>query len=491
MLKDTIDFEYAINKVKEDVGLKVQLQDTILDSKKMNETLDSIEHTLNKLYENSRYLEDAIDYCKTFLSIKIDDYTNEMKATLNAIEDIRDINKNTAYMEHPVILKDNKTKVTDRDGKQITSCILKNDKLIIGNKSELNVDFKSCTRKSDSIPYDENLNDIKTEPYRAVYVEEKVASGGLKETITITLPTPTEINFLDIKAVNCDIKNLRYIYVNGLEDYVDYTTGITSNKIVASIKFDLVCNRYNISTYYLNKEKIADNLWNKIKEYEYNYITGTSSKVDAEAVIARITKKYNSNINDEQYYVDKMPSKENITEKTMYTYMFGIDEISIKKVDQEYDGAFISDLIDIGTLNEKEYIQLCVDQYNGENTGVEYSIYDGDVEVPIIPIGFKHIENEKIFTDVGLRFARDESEYIAIKKDGAVIDISLEDAQSQLTGRYSADYYPEQKYSYTPINSMIRIKATMRKFGPVEATPYINSIKVRKYGGDLLWMEKL
>lgn len=491
MLKDSIDFEYAIKKVTEELDTALTLQEALLDSEIMNTNLDKIETSLNKLYENTRYLEDAIDYCKTFLALKIDDYTNEIQSTLKAIEDIRDINKNTAYMEHPVVLKECKTSVTDRDGKEISSCLLKNDKLIIGNKSEETINFKNCIRISDSIPYDENLGQIKTEPYRAVYIEEKIANNGLKESITITFQSPIEMNFLDIKAVNCDIKNLRYVYVNGLEDYIDYTTGITPNKMVASIKFDLVCSRYNISTYSLDKNKITDNVWNKIKEYEYNYVTGTNSKMDAEAVISRVTKKYNSEEKDEEIFVSEIPKKEDIVEKTMYTYMFGIDSISIKKIEQQNESAFVSDLIDIGTLNEDEYIQICVDQYDGENTGIEYSIYDGDVEVPLLPLGYDHVENERIFSNLGLRFAQDESTHTTIKKDGTVVDISLEDAQKQFIGRYSADYLPESKYSYTPINSMIRVKATMRKFGKLEATPYINSIKVRKYGGDLLWMEKL
>ena len=51
MLKDTVDFEYAINKVKEDINLDITLQDKILDSKKMNDSFQSIEDSLwNILY---------------------------------------------------------------------------------------------------------------------------------------------------------------------------------------------------------------------------------------------------------------------------------------------------------------------------------------------------------------------------------------------------------------------------------------------------------
>ena len=490
MLKDTVDFEYAINKVKEDINLDITLQDKILDSKKMNDSFQSIEDSLNKLYENTRFLEDAINYCKTFLSVKIDDYTSDIKATLKSIEDIRDINKNMAYMEYPISFKDNKNIINDRDGSSIYSSIIKNDKLILGNKSELNIEYKDCTRKSDSIPYDENISEIKTNPYRTTYIEEKIASGGLKESITITLKTPSELNSLNIKTVNADIKNLRYVYVNGMEDYIDYDTGVTTNKIVASIKFDLVCSRYTQSAYYLDKDKIADNIWNKIKEYEYSYATGVETKVDAEALIARVSKRYSSTDNESILYND-IPDKDKILEKLMFTYMFGIDSIEIKKVEQHSESAFISELIDIGTLKEDEYIQLNIEQFNDENCSVEYSILDGDVDVPIIPIGTKHIENEKIFMTLPLRFTQDESLYAVIKRNGVVVDISLEYAKNQNDGIYSIDYTPSLNYNYTPINSTIRVKAVIRRFGPVQTNPYISSIKVRKYGGDLLWMETL
>ncbi|MGL5506878.1 MAG: hypothetical protein ACRDB0_03135, partial [Paraclostridium sp.] len=473
MLKDSIDFEYAIKKVKEKIELDIQQQGKTLDSEKMNLTLDNIEFSLNKLYENSRYLEDAIEYCKTFLAIKIDDYTSDIKATLKSIEDIRDINKNMAYMETPIVFKENKDILSDRDGSSIASSIVKNDKLILGNKTEINIDYKDCTRRSDSVPYDENIANIKTEPYRAIYIEEKVVSGGLKETITITLKTPSELNYLDIKTVNADIKNLRYVYVNGVEDYIDYNTGVTTNKIVASIKFDLVCSKYNQSTYYLNKNKLADNTWNKIKEYEYNYVTGVNSKVDAEALIARISKKYNANTEESILYNDDIPDKENILDKTMFTYMFGIDSIEIKSVEQETQSCFISELIDIGVLKENEYIQLNTNQFNDENCSVEYSIMDGDVDVPIMPIGTKHIENERIFKTLSTRFDMSESSYTVIKRNGVVANISLEDAKNQIDGIYSMDYIPGLKYNYTPINNTIRIKATIRRFGTVQTNPYI------------------
>ena len=98
MLRDPIDFDYAISKVREKMDLKIDLQDELMDSKKMNNTFKSIEKNLNKLYEDTRYIQDAIDYCKTFLTVKIDEFSDDIYTVVKSIENIADINKNMSYL---------------------------------------------------------------------------------------------------------------------------------------------------------------------------------------------------------------------------------------------------------------------------------------------------------------------------------------------------------------------------------------------------------
>ncbi len=102
MLRDPIDFDYAIAKVREKMDLEIDLQDELMDSKKMNNTFKSIEKNLNKLYEDTRYIQDAIDYCKTFLTVKIDEFSDDIYTVVKSIENIADINKNMSYIEIPV-----------------------------------------------------------------------------------------------------------------------------------------------------------------------------------------------------------------------------------------------------------------------------------------------------------------------------------------------------------------------------------------------------
>lgn len=491
MINDSIDFDFAIEKINEAIEPEIILQNELLLSDDMNTTFLSIENSLNTLYEKSRYLQDAIDYTRTFLSLKIKDYSDYVTTIVKNIENIRDVNKNMSYMEFPVKFIDNRIKYADRDGNMIASCSVKDHNLILSNKIDKSLEYKSCTRKNDYIPYRENLDSIQTEPYRTTYIEEKIISNGMIEHIVINLKEPIEMNYIDIKAVNASVENLRYTYVNGVESYIQNKTGLTDRKLVSSIKFDLVCRSYNVSTYSINKNKITDNIWNKVKEYEYNYMINAKSKLDAEAIISRISKKYNSNDIDEEVFASSIPEGDNLMDVSFYGYSFGIDKIDIKLVDQEDDCIFISETINIGTLSEKEYIQFNVSDYQDENCCIEYSILDGDRDVPIIPIGVDHVENERIFAKLPLRFLQDESNAYVIKKNGLVVEISLDDAKTQLIDRYTIDYFPKESFNYTPINNSIKVKAVIRKFGTTEKVPYVESIKIRKYGGELLWMEKL
>lgn len=477
-----IDFNYSLKQIKRPMLLDYNKQNKYLDSKDINTAFNNMETSLNLLYENTRYLEDAISYCNAFLNLKISEYNQDIQETLKSIENIRDINKNSAYIEYLCKFKDDLSIKKDRDNLVISDMLLKENCLMLGVKNNSPVDFVNIFKSSSFVPYYNNLTAIKTEPYRTCYIEEKIANKGISETITITLNEPTEINYIDIKNINSTITNFRLIYINGIEEYIDYKSGIIPKAIVAQIKFDLVCKKYNTTKYYMEKSKLTSDLWNKIKEYEFKHAFDVNSKLEMEEIISRVS-------NDKTDYYLNSFDKNNIVEKSMYNYMFGIDSIEIKKIEQQQDSCFISELIDIGNLSEKEYIQLHVDEVINENTSIEYSILDGDVEIPALPFGSKIIKNEKIFNALPLRFNQDRSETVVIKKDGITTDISLDDAKVQVLSRFSADYFPEENYNYRPINSNIKIKVVIRNYSNVTNNSYLKAIKIRKYGGDVLWTD--
>ena len=483
MDKTNIDFQYSINQIQREIPNVSFPQDTILDSEKMNITFKNMEDSLNTLYENTRYLEDAIDYCHAFLNLKIEEYSQDIKNTLKSIEDIRDINKNASYLEYTVPFRDDMSIKKDRDSSVISTIINKNDYLSLGIKNEKNIILGNIDKKSTYVPYKSNLKNISEEAYRTFYIEEKIANKGIVETIIITFKEPTNINYIDIKPVNAEIQNFRLVYANGIEDYKEYKSGIMQDAIVAQIKFELVNKKYTNAKYYMQKSKVTDDVWNQIKDFEYKYTLDVNSKLEMEEVIARVQGE-TVNI-----YQTNISNQSDVIEKNMYTYMFGIDSIEIKYIEQEKDSCFISEPININKLKDGEYIKIHTKQVLSETCTVEYSLLDGDIEIDILPYGQDFIKNEKLFAALPLRFLGHESETYTIKKDGMISDISLDDAKLQVLSRFSVDYFPEEKYNYTAINNNIRVKAVIRKYSNQIDSSYIKNIKIRKYGGDTPWTD--
>ena len=221
MIKNSIDFDYAIDKITTSKVPNIQKQDTILDSNKFNSTFKEIESTLNTLYEKTRYLEDSIQYAKTFLDAKVRDFNNEMQSTMKELESLLDMSKNLSYLSYNVPLKANSIFINDRDNtsNNLAPLIVKDNTLTLGYKQHVKYDISSAKRICDSIPYDDNLKDICSNKfYRAIYLEEKLIPNGLVETITFYFAQPITINVLDFKATNCSIRNIRFGLINGIEE---------------------------------------------------------------------------------------------------------------------------------------------------------------------------------------------------------------------------------------------------------------------------------
>lgn len=489
MIKDTTDFDYSYDQVTKPLSLddnNIKMQELTLNSTTMNNTFSTIENSLNNLYEKTRYLEGMIQYCKTFLSVKIDEYTQETKAILALIEDIRDINKNLSYVEYPITFTNSTKTTADRDGSVLSPTKLQNNLLILSNKKENIIDFTSCTKKSKSIPYKHNLEDIKTDFYTTTYMEKDIIKGGLTERITINFKTPQKINNINIVPSNAEIKNISYVFLNGIEEQQEkLDTGFSKNRTIARLSFDLVCTNYKASTYKIDKDKMTDNTWSKLKEYEYSFLNNISTKIDMEEFIEVNRENSTTKINTS--------NATNTVTQLNYSYVFGIDTINFKYVEPNSDCCYISDDIIIGSLGTDEYINLFADYSHHSDSGIEFSILDGNVEVPIIPSNSNYIENEKILTNINIRFPEDTNRDLVIKSQGYVSNISLEEAISSKLERYSVSYYSYENngYSYRPINKSIKVKAVIRRYNKLGEMPYIKNIKIRKFGGASPWIENL
>lgn len=488
MIKDKIDFDYSYQQILNKIDTDIKQQEILLDSTLLNDSFKKVEKNLNILYEKSRYLEGMIKYCKAFLSIKIDEYSTEAKSILNLIEDIRDINKNMSYIDYPVLIDKPTHTLKDRDDSILYPSIIQNDLLVIGNEIEDYITPTSASKKCTSIPYKDNFNEILNGHYNTTYIERNLIKGGITERITINFKHPITMNTLNIKTSNAEVSNISYKFINGIEEVQEkLDSGFSRDRTIVRLSFDLTCKNYNHSKYKINKEKLTDNTWNRIKDFEYNFINNINTKIEMEEVVDIIR-------NNSATYNSK-DELENIIEQDIYTYVFGIDNIDIKYVKPYNSSCFLSKDINIGTIKEGEYITLYSDYNIYAESGIEFSIIDGDIEIPIIPSNHNKVVGEKIFKQRDLRFDNDSEKEMSIKHNGLNTNTSLDDAKLLSTRHdiYSAEYYSldNKGFSYSPLNRNIRIKAVLRRYNKAGEMPYIKNIKIRKFGGSSTWIEAL
>lgn len=504
MIKDSIDFDYAIEKLTGYLEPKMQYQELYLDSNSMNTSFKEIEKTLNELYEKTRYLEDAIQYARVFLDAKIKSFNEEMDTIVKELESTIDMSKNLAYLSYNVPLKENDTCQNDRDVNQekLNPLILKDKALTLGYNKETDIPYTSAYTISDSVAFDSTINNtVDTKSYKAIFLEEKVVKNGLTETMVVYFNQPVTINVLDFITSNCSVKNIKFGLINGVEENAsDYNISMNNvSRTCIYVKFDIVCTNYATVTYEIDKGKASDNLWNDLKEYELARTTNLDkvNKLNAEYIISRtVTNKISGESSKEKF---STTANKKVGTLVMYSYIFGLDRLNFKLVEPNTSGYFISDYIDIGKMSSIEYITLNVADVKDDNCTIEYSILDGNKEHPILPVGVNIVENEPILPGGQLRFIRNtdvqSSSYIpeVIKKDGQVVDISFDDAINMTDGQYTITYSPKGEYNKLTgiLNESVRIKCCIRSFGTnIKDVSYIDMITIRKYGEDTLWINK-
>lgn len=494
-IKDYNNFDYNIEQLMKPINLNIKRQDKVLDSEKFNSSLQSIQKNLDVLYEKTRYLEDSIDYARTFLDQKITTYSNRINTIISSVSDISNINKNMSYLDYAVPFKENTVDSTDRNKNyRVKPCSIGGtDKVLtLSNSISETYDITSINRVCEQVPYDSNITDLSNgDKYRVLYIEDKPFPEGANEIFTCYLPSASEINYINIKAVNCNAENTTLVYPNGVTELINSMTGInTQSRMATHFKFSLRCTTYDTVEYVLDKELAsANNLWNNIHEYEYALSVNKDTKLEVEALVKRTVTSADGTVTTNTF---KAAPGETVT-VTKYMYIFGIDNITVGLLDFNEDCYFLSDSINTGKLGVEDYLQIYTEDNIGEFSSIEYYIVDGDVEVPLLPVTEKYVYNERVFPENDLRFTVDGDLYalgiMKVKRDGLAIDSTLENIITQYDAKYSVSYQPTLDcYNYTPINDSIRIKAIIRIYGStVDTIPYIKSINVRKYGGSTLW----
>ena len=166
MIKDSIDFDNAINNIITKTKTNIILQNNILESEKLNMTFTEIEKSLNTLYEKTRFIEDAIEYATTFLNTKVKEFNDEMYSVMKEIEEDVDSSKKLAYITYNVPLKANNISIKDKNNNNLQPLILKDKVLTLGNKID------NSTKKEKK---EEDIIDVFAEPVSAPKVAEPKA----------------------------------------------------------------------------------------------------------------------------------------------------------------------------------------------------------------------------------------------------------------------------------------------------------------------------
>lgn len=184
--------------------------------------------------------------------------------------------------------------------------------------------------------------------------------------------------------------------------------------------------------------------------------------------------------------------KSSLKEQHKFIYYSGIDSIELKKVDVNKEVCFVSKYVEIGELTEGEYLEFDAVYSCGEDSSIEFYMLDGEEEIPIIPSGDSIIKNEKIFSELSTRFSIDDSKPIVIKNKASVSNLSLPEAKEKLltsadNNIYNITYSTKASKRVLPTNKSVRIKAILRTYGEPSDSPYIKSMKFKKFGGSALW----
>ena len=496
-IKDYNNFDYNIEQLEKPINLNITKQGNVMNSDNFNSSLQSIQDNLDILYEKTRYLEDSIDYARTFLDQKIEAYSKRINTIISSIEDISAINKNMSYLDFVVPFQENVVDHKDRNKNyKVKPCMISgNDKVLtLSNNAQEEYEITSISRSCTQVSYDSNLDEFSkgNNNYRAIYIEDKPLQSGVLETFTCYLPHAVEVNYIKTKAINSRVENIVLVYPNGItETMEDNVTGInTESRMITHFNLNLRCTAYDTVTYELDEELVnADNIWSSLNDYEYALSVDSETKLEVEALVSRTVINSTGQTTKKTYKA----APENIMTVTKYIYVFGIDKIDVGLIDFNNDCYFMSETIETGKFNDGDYLQLQVDDNYGEFSSIEYFIVDGDIEIPILPVNEQYVYNEKIFPENDLRFAIDDDLYakgvINIKKDGLVINTTLDDIKDSYDATYCVSYQPVNDcYNYTPINDSIRVKAIIRIFGEtVDTVPHIKSISIKKYGGTTLW----
>lgn len=190
-----------------------------------------------------------------------------------------------------------------------------------------------------------------------------------------------------------------------------------------------------------------------------------------------------------EQFQEKMPEFDMSLEKrTAFGYLMGINDLQIKRKEYNEVCGRVFHKVQMEPGNE---IELYSDYSETDTSSIEFSIIDYDTEIPIFPSNAETVNNERIFMNKDTRFTIDETKPVEIKKDGAVVNITLEEAKRKDDGIYTITYNPvKESKKYLPTQNTILVKAILRSYDKLKAPAKIRRIRIKRYGDKKIWINQ-
>lgn len=441
---------YMLNQtLSTNVENSVVLQDAILDSDSFNITFKYIEDSLNFLYEKQRTLEDIIAYSKTFLTNEITNSITDCKTLLQSIENDKDLIKDKTYIKYSVPFYFGLTTIKDRDNTTLNQAIVYDGKLTLSDNVLNNYDIAYFSvKRDDSVVYSNESSYLTSKSYRSLYMLDSISSSAIEETITIKFSEAVKMNKLKLSLSNCNITAVQLTLENSKTYDLDVSNlNLFDTQYVTSIAITVACSNYIVS------------------QTSYSDITADNFT----SILSSLNTDTNTIVGTTNYYY----------------YLFGVDSIFAEYVSVYDTCGFVSKDIYIGSLNTNEHLTLYTEE-SVERGSIEYSIINGSEVIPILPENQTQVVDEKIFYKCPTRFTVDTAYDVTVKLNGEVVNTTLYDAINTNSTGYTVTYTPVINTISSLINENVKIKAVIRSYDTIMPT-FINTIKIKKYGGNNLW----
>lgn len=255
----------------------------LVDSSNFNHTFNSIENHLTSLYEKTRAMQDVVAYLEEYIKMNVLEYTTTCETILSQIETDRDKLKQKSYMTIPVIFSANTKNKKDRNGKILSECSVKNNK-IFNHLSTMQVfNFSNTNKVKGFKSYNENLKELlNNKPYRTFYILDAPIINGLSEQIKLSFDQPKPINMITIDPVKCEVTDIEYIYQNTIEHEDGFYNLFKRTRYMDAIQVTLKSTAYKEKIYLVDNLRKTANCWEKIAENEYASLYNTSALSQAE-----------------------------------------------------------------------------------------------------------------------------------------------------------------------------------------------------------------